>query len=54
MENIHGICTGTAFREQMQRFITRTAHERAFRTPGYDAFLANEVRKLFVVIKHGE
>ena len=51
IENIHGICTGTAFREQMQRFITRGAHERAFRAPGYDAFLANEVSKLFVVIK---
>jgi len=43
-----------AFKERMQRFITRSAHERAFRTLGYDAFLANELSKLFVVIKQGE
>jgi hypothetical protein len=49
--NIHGISTGPAFKEQMQRFITRSAHERAFTTLGYDTFLANEVSKLFVVIK---
>jgi len=54
IDNIHGISTGSAFKEQMQRFITRSAHERAFRTPGYDTFLANEVSKLFAVIKQGE
>lgn len=51
IQTIHGIATGPAFNEQMQRFITQSAHEQAFKTPGYDAFLASEVSQLFAIIQ---
>ena len=51
IQTIHGIATGTVFTAQMQRFITKSAHERAFKTPGYDAFLASKVSQLFAAIK---
>lgn len=51
IQAIHGIATGRAFRDQMKRFITKSAHDRTFGTPGYDAFLAGEVNKLFAAIK---
>ena len=51
IQTIPGIATSNAFKQQMQRFIAKSAHERAFGTPGYDNFLATEVNKLFINIK---
>jgi hypothetical protein len=51
IQTIHGIATGIVFKEQIQRFIAKSAHERAFKTPGYDAFLASKVSQLFAAIK---
>ena len=51
IQTINGITTGCAFKEQMQRFITKSAHERAFKTQGYDVFLAVKVAKRFVAIQ---
>jgi hypothetical protein len=35
----------------MYRFFTKSAHERAFKTPGYDLLLAGEVSKLLTEIQ---
>lgn len=51
MQSIESIATGITFKSQMQRFITKSAHERAFGTPGYDAYLASAVTKLFSAIQ---
>ncbi len=51
IQTVSDIATGKAFNEQMQRFLTKSAHERAFKTPGYDLLLAGEVSKLFTEIQ---
>ena len=51
IQTIQGIATGADFKGQMQRFLTKSSHDRAFGTQGYDVFLAGEVSKLFVAIK---
>jgi hypothetical protein len=51
IQTVSEIATGNAFNDQMQRFLTKSAHERAFKTPGYDVLLAREVSKLFTEIK---
>ena len=51
IQTISDIATSNAFNEQMQRFLTKSAHERAFKSPGYDLYLAEEVNKLFTEIK---
>lgn len=51
INSMQDIATGSAFKEQMKRFITKSAHERAFGTSGYDAYLAGEVKKLLKTIK---
>ena len=51
IQTIQSIALGADFKEQMQRFITKSSHDRAFGTPGYNEFLAGEVSKLFLAIK---
>lgn len=51
IQSIDGIATGPGFKGQMQRFIAKGAYDRAFGMPGYDAYLAGEVKKLFLALK---
>jgi predicted nucleotidyltransferase component of viral defense system len=51
IQTVSDVATSNAFNEQMQRFLTKSAHERAFKSPGYDLYLAGEVNKLFTEIK---
>lgn len=51
IKNIQNIATGPAFKQQMQRFITKTNHEKIFSISGYDSFLANEVTSPLLAIQ---
>ncbi len=46
-QSIPAIASGDAFKAQMKRFIQKSAYDRALGTPGYDAYLAKTVVKLF-------
>jgi predicted nucleotidyltransferase component of viral defense system len=47
IQAVPGIASGAAFKAQMQRFIRKSSHDNAFGKPGFDAYLANTVNRLF-------
>ncbi len=47
IQSIPSIALGKDFKTQMQRFIKKSTHDKTLGTPGYDAYLAKTVVKLF-------
>lgn len=47
VKSIPDIASGSGFKTQMRRFIQKSAFDNAFGKPGYDAYLAATVNKLF-------
>lgn len=47
IQEISSIASGAEFKTQMQRFIKKSSHDNAFGKPGFDAYLANTVNRLF-------
>lgn len=47
VQSLPHIASGNDFKTQMHRFVKKSAHDNAFRKPGYDTYLASTVSKLF-------
>lgn len=52
IQTIPSITASRGFKDQMRRFIKKSACDNSFEKPGYDAYLANTITRLLVVFSN--